>query len=90
VQMLLENAMNQNSINRLLPLQIKIVSVENGLELKNTIQPKINNTETNVEVVENINNKYKLLCGCQLKIKENDKERSVLIPLIENKKLTLA
>jgi two-component system, LytTR family, sensor kinase len=89
LQMLIENAMNQNSVNRLQPLQIKILSLENGLEVRNTLQPKINNAETSQEVVANINNKYKLLCGCELIIKEVDNERSVMIPLIENKQLQM-
>jgi two-component system LytT family sensor kinase len=87
LQMIFENAMNQNSISRLKPLQIRITSDEKGLSVKNSIQPKINNSDTSQEVVENINNKYRLLCGCEIRIEESDKERSVRLPLIANKQL---
>jgi two-component system LytT family sensor kinase len=90
LQMIFENTMNQNSISRLKPLQIRIVSDEKGLSVSNTVQPKINNTDTSREIVENINNKYRLLCGCEIRIEESDHERSVRLPLIPNKQMSLA
>lgn len=89
LQMILENAMNQNAISRLNPLDISIQSGE-GLEVSNTIQPKMNNVNDQNEVVQNINNKYRLLCGCEIRIRENDNKRIIQIPLIANKEMSAA
>jgi len=89
LQMIFENAMNQNAISRSKPLQLMIRDRHRGLEIINTVQPKINNINSNVEIEENINNKYRLLCGCEIEIDESDNQRSILLPVIANKELYL-
>lgn len=89
LQMIFENAMNQNTISRSKPLKLTITDTHRGLEIINTVQPKINNINSNVEIEENINNKYRLLCGCEIEIDESDNQRSILLPMIANKELYL-
>jgi sensor histidine kinase YesM len=89
LQMIIENAMNQNAISRSKPLVISIKDHEHGLEIVNSVAPKINNVISNIEIEENINNKYRLLCGCEIEIEENEKRRSIVLPVIANKELYL-
>ncbi|HWI94059.1 MAG TPA: histidine kinase [Flavisolibacter sp.] len=89
LQMIIENAMNQNAISRSKPLTIYIRDHEHGLEIINSVAPKINNVNSNFEIEENINNKYRLLCGCEIGIEENEKKRSIVLPVIANKELYL-
>jgi hypothetical protein len=85
--MIIENAMNQNAISRLQPLTIWVKDNEHGLEIINSVAPKINSVHSNAEIEENINNKYRLLCGCEIEIEETDRQRSIVLPVIANKKL---
>lgn len=87
LQMIIENAINQNAINRLKPLTICIQDNEHGLEIINSVAPKINSANSNVEIEENINNKYRLLCGCEIEIEETNQQRSIVLPVIANKEL---
>lgn len=87
LQMIIENAMNQNAINRLKPLTICIKDNEHGLEIINSVAPKINSVNSNFEIEENINNKYRLLCGCEIEIEETNQQRSIILPVIANKEL---
>lgn len=87
LQMIIENAMNQNSISRSNPLIIWIKNNEHGLEIINSVASKINSVHSNAEIEENINNKYRLLCGCEIEIEETDKQRSIILPVIANKEL---
>jgi sensor histidine kinase YesM len=89
LQMIVENAMNQNEVNRSNPLKIWIRDAKHGLEIINSVQPKINNINSNAEIEENINNKYRLLCGCEIKIEETERQRSIVLPVIANKELYL-
>lgn len=89
LQMIVENAMNQNAVNRSNPLIIQIRDSDHGLQIINSVQPKINNVPSNAEIEENINNKYRLLCGCEIEIEETEDQRSIILPLIANKELHL-
>lgn len=89
LQMIIENAMNQNALSRSKPLTISIQDSEDGLRIVNSIAPKINSVHSNAEIEENINNKYRLLCGCEIEIEETEKQRSIVLPVIENKELCL-
>ena len=82
LQMLVENVLSQNSISKNRPLHISIKLVHNRIEVRNRVQPKMNNNEEGREVIENIANKYRLLCGCDIIIREIDKERIIQLPLI--------
>jgi hypothetical protein len=85
--MIFENALNQNAISRHSPLTILIRDTDDGLEIINSVQPKMSSVQANAEIEENINNKYRLLCGCEIIIDETDKHRSILLPVIANKEL---
>jgi hypothetical protein len=87
--MIIENAMNQNAVDRSRPLKIWIRDKDCGLEVINSVQPKINSVNSNAEIEENINNKYRLLCGCEIKIEESGEQRSIILPVIANKELYL-
>jgi sensor histidine kinase YesM len=89
LQMIVENAMNQNAVDRLNPLTIRIRNGIHGLEIINSLQPKINHVNSNAEIEENINNKYRLLCGCEIEIKETENQRSIVLPVIANNELYL-
>lgn len=90
LQMIIENAMNQNAISRSKPLKIEIRDSDHGLEIINSVQPKINSVNFNAEIEENINNKYRLLCGCEIEIEENVNQRAIVLPVIPNKELYTA
>jgi two-component system LytT family sensor kinase len=87
LQMLVENVLNQNSISKSRPLHITISSLDDCLEVRNNIQPKINNSEDGWEVIDNIANKYRLLCGCDIVMKEILNERIIQLPLLKNKEM---
>jgi sensor histidine kinase YesM len=82
LQMLVENVLGQNSISKNRPLHISIKLVHKWIEVRNKLQPKMSNTEEGWEVIDNIANKYRLLCGCDIIIREIDKERIIQLPLI--------
>ncbi len=84
VQILLENALNLNRINKETPLYIEICVNEKGwLQIRNNIQKKIRKEQaTDDSGLENICNKYKLLCHQSVIIHESASERIIEIPLI--------
>lgn len=90
LQMIVENAINQNAVNRSNPLKIWIRDTNGELQIINSVQPKINNSNSKEEIEENINNKYRLLCGCEIEIEETETERSIILPVIADKELCLA
>lgn len=89
LQMIVENTVNQNSISRSNPLYIQVRSGD-SLEIINSVQPRMNVADDQSEVVQNINNKYRLLCGCEIRIREAGKKRTIQLPLIKDKELHTA
>jgi len=85
LQMIVENAINQNAISRLKPLKIKVTNAPKGIQVINTIQPKMTSIHSNAEIEENINNKYRLLCGCEILIKEDPEQRAIWLPVMINR-----
>ncbi|WP_018616278.1 sensor histidine kinase [Segetibacter koreensis] len=90
LQMILENAVNQNTVSKNTPLYIEVMSRENNLIIKNTIQPKVNSTEISEEGLENIANKFRLLCQQNILIEETVAERTIQLPLIPNTEIVAA
>lgn len=84
LQMILENALNGNSVSRSSPLVVTITVNDSGLEVRNSLQPKIN-TLADGEALENIDNKFRLLCQKELIVQNDVKERCIVLPLIPNK-----
>ncbi|HEU4471860.1 MAG TPA: histidine kinase [Flavisolibacter sp.] len=90
LQMIVENAMSQNEVSKSNPLLISIHAVYEWLEVKNSVQPKMNNQDVFCEVIDNIANKFRLLCQQELIIRQNRRERIIQLPLITNKELVVA
>ncbi|MGZ3851835.1 MAG: sensor histidine kinase [Flavisolibacter sp.] len=82
LQMIVENAINQNAVSRSKPLKILITDATKGIQVINSVLPKINNVHSNAEIEENINNKYRLLCGCEIMVKENKEQRAIWLPVM--------
>jgi two-component system, LytTR family, sensor kinase len=92
LQMIMESAVNQNSLSKANPLVINIHAVKKCLVITNTIQPKINKEEGPDLALENISKKMKLLCDrdISIEIKIDCCQRIIKIPLIAQKDLVPA
>jgi hypothetical protein len=78
--------MSGNTITKNQPLHISIQNLPNGwLSIRNNIQPKLGCCDELEENLKNIANKYKLLCGKDIRIRMGSDERIITIPLIESK-----
>jgi two-component system LytT family sensor kinase len=91
LQMLFENAFNLNTISKEHPLRISIRSVEDGwLEVKNNIQAKLgSDVQTNKEGLDNIINKFRLLCQQTVTIEESASHRVIRLPLINKEEMSI-
>lgn len=87
LQMIFENVLANNTISKNCPLHIEIHSSGDELIIKNSIQPKLNCVDCCEEVLENVANKYKLLCQKQVVTQEALSERIIRLPLIPCKEL---
>ncbi len=88
LQMLVENAIKHNIISEQKPLHIKLYA--NGtpeLEVSNNLQPKINKDVSSSIGLNNINKRYQLITGKQIRISDGPELFRVSIPLIEIGKL---
>lgn len=84
LQLLTENAVKHNSIDKANPLTIEITTTENGwLCVKNNLQKRINVLPSTQIGLSNIIAKYKLLNQPEVIIQETPKEFTVLLPLIK-------
>jgi two-component system LytT family sensor kinase len=85
LQLLIENAVKHNSIDKAKPLIIDITTKENGwLSVKNNLQKRINVIPSTKIGLSNIMAKYKLLNQPEVMIHETLKEFAVFLPLIKN------
>lgn len=87
LQMIFENILNLNTVSKDMPLLIEIEITNNELIVKNTVQPKLNCTDCFDEGIENISNKFRLLCQKEIDIEETAVERTIKLPLLPNKEL---
>ncbi len=85
LQMIGEIILTRNALSRSKPLSISVYSLNGRLEIKNNMQARFSQTEDCCDVIENINNKFCLLCQQSLRIIENGEEHIIQIPLIQNK-----
>jgi hypothetical protein len=91
LQMILENTLNLNSISRSRPLRISLTPEDKWLRVQHNIQPRMNATSMEwKEAVENISNKYRLLCHQEMQIIDENDERIYLLPLIPNPEMSVA
>jgi two-component system LytT family sensor kinase len=84
LQMIIENAINQNVVSRSKPLVITIEQSNGNLIIQNTLHAKVNAGEPENEVLENIRNKYKLLSNLDVPVEETESERIISIPLLSH------
>jgi len=82
LQILVENAIKHNVMNKNEILKISINSLEDKVIVKNNLNPKktLHSTQTGLS---NIQNRYELLKNHGFRIEENKKEFIVHVPLIE-------
>lgn len=82
LQILLESAFNLNMISKEMPLMIEIRTLENGwLQIKNNIQKRIGDKTDNTGI-ENIRNKFRLLCQQCILINDTESSRTIELPLM--------
>lgn len=86
LQMLLEDALNGNTYSREHPVVIHITTYEDILELRNTVHKKLTDEGDPSSSLENMKNKFWLLCQRRVEVAETEAERMIRIPLITEKK----
>lgn len=83
LQMLLENAIKHNTITASKPLRIQIRQSGNVILVSNNIQLKLSNDEHTGMGLPNLMQRYRLLCGKELIIRETDGHFIVELPVIK-------
>ena len=88
LQVIIENIVNQNAISRTNPLKIAIRSDKSRtLSIYNNVKPKVVTEIMDHEAgLDNLVNKYRLLNDSKVIIEESEKERIILLPLLNEKK----
>lgn len=86
LQVLIENAFSQNRMSRTEPLIIRITSNGAGeLVVRNNRQPKMISNDLDIESgLDNLVAKYRLLNATAVAIRDNERERSIYLPLLQN------
>ncbi len=86
LQVIIENAFSQNSMTKTEPLFIKISSgKENELLVCNSRQPKMISNVIDFEAgLDNLVTKYRLLNSAEVLIRDEEAQRCIFLPLIEN------
>jgi LytS/YehU family sensor histidine kinase len=84
LQMILENIFNCNRINKSTPLLININYINNQLEIRNSIQPKLGKYDNSLGL-ENLANKFWLLFQKSINIETSNNARVISLPLIQEK-----
>ncbi|MEO6668753.1 MAG: histidine kinase [Ferruginibacter sp.] len=89
LQVIIENAVQQNIINKDNPLSINICTSKAGrITVYNNLQPKIVTEIMDQEAsIDNLVNKYRLLNDSEVSIEENENERMICLPLIFQKEV---
>jgi sensor histidine kinase YesM len=87
LQMIVENAVNQNSLTKIEPLNITVKAINDEIEIKHNKQPKLYGTKEGEEAIDNITNKFRLLTQREIEIVEETEKRIIRLPLLENKEL---
>ena len=82
LQILVENAIKHNRFTKDSPLKIQIMEAENGIcVMNNRNRRELLNGSTGLGL-ENISNRYALLCGKYIRIKKTEKTFEVFVPII--------
>ncbi|RYF84955.1 MAG: hypothetical protein EON98_07830 [Chitinophagaceae bacterium] len=86
LQVLIENAFNQNVMSKADPLLITICSNGEEILVRNTRKPKMISNDLDIESgLDNLVTKYRLINNSTVVIKDDEKQRSIFLPLIEYK-----
>ncbi|WP_064197631.1 MULTISPECIES: sensor histidine kinase [Emticicia] len=83
LQLLIENVIKHNVISTASPMKIWVEMNENKktIIVKNTLNRKINSEGTGIGLV-NLNERFKILASQEVEIEQNEKEFTVILPLI--------
>jgi two-component system, LytTR family, sensor kinase len=91
LQMLVEAAYNQNTVNKDRPLRIEISSVNNGwLSVKNNIEKKVVDDVADQSALENVANKFRLLCQQNIIVTKTADYNIIELPLIRQSEKSIA
>lgn len=81
IQILIENSIKHNVISKLKPLHVTIEEINGKLRIKNNLQPKlVKETSTGIGL-ENVKNRYRILFGKEVQIKESGDFFTVELPI---------
>jgi two-component system, LytTR family, sensor kinase len=84
LQILMENAIKHNIVSSAKPLQIDVFAEDGRLIVRNTLQKRQQQPESTGLGLDNIRNRYRLLGGRQVEVREDRSSFIVSIPLIDN------
>jgi two-component system, LytTR family, sensor kinase len=84
LQILMENAIKHNIVSSDKPLQINLFTENGSLVISNNLQIKNQLNESTGIGLENIRNRYKMICERTIKVTESETNFTVSIPLIDN------
>ena len=93
LQLLVENTFTSNTIGKDNPLNINISSLgDRWLQIQHNLQQKIRISIPDQEPagLDNIVNKYRLLCRQTVTIRQTDTQRIIHIPLIDQEEITVS
>jgi two-component system LytT family sensor kinase len=91
LQMLVEAAYNQNTVNKDRPLKIEISSLNNGwLRVRNNIEKKLADDQADQSGLENVANKFRLLCQQNIVINKTADYNVIELPLIAQSENSIA
>lgn len=90
LQVLIENAFTQNSMSKTEPLVITVFSDGNEVVVHNNRKPKSISNVIDFEAgLDNLVTKYRLLNEAEVIIRDDEEQRSIYLPLIQNKGVAL-
>lgn len=87
LQLLVENAIKHNELTNELPLIIKIFSTDNKVTVSNTSRRKQNPEVSTGQGLANLSERYQLLSGDLIEIRQDEDEFSVTLTLLTNENI---
>jgi LytS/YehU family sensor histidine kinase len=83
LQLLIENAIKHNAVSRETPMQINVfMEDKDRLVIKNNINPKISGEPGTGTGLQNIINRYNLLCSETVSINNDGEYFTVILPIL--------
>ena len=88
VQVLVENAIKHNIVSRKKPLHIVVETLPNNtLRVKNNLQIKMGDRDSNSLGLSNLNEQYRLMFGKEIVVSSANNIFSVELPLIKEREI---